>query len=70
MKIRITKVDCRECDESLTLADCGFQVGDVVEVDGHFADGSYCVLAIRNTDEIEIGDNVSVEHYECEVVEE
>ncbi|WEY17719.1 hypothetical protein VC1_60 [Vibrio phage Vc1] len=70
MKIRITKVDCRECEESFTLADCGFKVGDVVEVDGKFADGSYCLLAIRNTEEIEIGDNVSVEHYECEVVEE
>lgn len=70
MKIRITQVNNREEETDLTLAECGFKVGDIVEVDGSFADGSYCVLAIRSTDEIEVGDNVSVENYECEVVEE
>lgn len=70
MKIRITKVDIDRNDGSITLAQCGFQVGDIVEVDGFFRDGSYCVLAIRNTEEIRIGDNIGVQHDECEVVEE
>lgn len=70
MKIRITKVDIDRNDGSITLAQCGFKVGDVVEVDGHFSDGSYCVLAIRSTEEIRIGDNIGVQHDECEVVEE
>lgn len=69
MKIRITKVDIERNDGSITLEQCGFKVGDVVEVDGHFRDGSYCVLAIRNTEEIRIGDNIGVQHDECEVVE-
>lgn len=70
MKIKITKVDIDRNDGSITLAQCGFQVGDIVDVDGFFSDGSYCVLAIRNTDEIKIGDNIGVSHDECEVVEE
>lgn len=52
MKIRITRVDIDRNDGSITLEQCGFKVGDIVEVDGFFRDGSYCVLAIRNTEEI------------------
>lgn len=70
MKIRITSVDIDRNDGSITLEQCGFKVGDIVEVDGFFSDGSYCVLAIRNTEEIRIGDNIGVNHDECEVVEE
>lgn len=70
MKIRITKVDIDRNDGSITLEQCGFKVGDVVEVDGNFRDGTYCVLAIRETEQIRIGDNISVDHDECEVVEE
>lgn len=70
MKIRITNVHNRKTPEELTLEECGFKVGDVVEIDGHFNDGSYCVIAIRNTDYIFKGDNFSVGKDECEVVEE
>lgn len=70
MKIKITKVDIDRNDGSITLAECGFQVGDVVEVDGKFNNGDLCVLAIRNTEHIQIGDNISVTMEECEVVEE
>ena len=70
MKIRIKKVDIDRNDGSITLEQCGFKVGDVVEVDGNFRDGTYCVLAIRETEHIRIGDNIGVDHDECEVVEE
>lgn len=70
MKIRITNLDLTNGDGSITLEECGFILGDVVEVDGKFNDGSFCVLAIRNTEHIKIGDNVSVTKDECEVVEE
>lgn len=68
MRIRITQTNLTNGDGSITLEECGFKVGDLVEVDGTFNDGSYCVLAIRNTENIRIGDNVSVTDEECEVV--
>ena len=70
MKIKITKVDTINGDGSISLEQCGFKIGDVVEIDGHFSNGDFCVLAIRNTEYIQIGDNVSVTTEECEVVEE
>ena len=69
MKIRITRVDIDRDGGILTLEQCGFKVGDIVDVDGFLCDGSYCVLAIRNTEEIRIGDNVSVSDDECEVLD-
>ena len=70
MKIRITKIDTTYCDDSLTLEECGLKIGDVLEVDGHFNDGSYCVIAPRNSEFIQAGDSISVNKDECEVVEE
>lgn len=70
MKIRITKIDTINGDGSITLEECGLKIGDVLEVDGHFSDGSYCVIAPRNSGFIEAGDNISVNKDECEVVEE
>lgn len=70
MKIRITKIDIINGDGSITLEECGLKIGDVLEVDGHFRDGSYCVIAPRNSGFIYAGDNISVTKEECEVVEE
>lgn len=69
MKIRITNVDMTNGDGSVTLAECGMVVGDILEVDGYFGDGSYCVVAIRGTEYVKVGDNISVNENECEVVE-
>lgn len=70
MKIRITKVDNREEETDLTLAECGFKVGDVVEVEGKFRDGSFLIIAPGNKEfGIEFGDNVSINEGEFEVVE-
>lgn len=70
MKIRITKVDNREAETDLTLAECGFKVGDVVEVEGKFKDGSLLIIAPGNKEfGIEFGDNVSINEGEFEVLE-
>lgn len=70
MKIRITKIDTINGDGSITLEECGLKIGDVLEVDGHFNDGTYFVIAPRNSGFIYAGDIISVNKDECEVVEE
>lgn len=69
MKIKIIQVDHIEDDE-LSLADCGFQTGDVVEVSGHYKDGNLSVKAIRDTDYVSIGNEISLQEGEYEVIEE
>lgn len=70
MRIRITCVDNRNTPEELTLAECGFNVGDLVEVEGKFHDGSLLILAPGNKEfGIYEGDNVSVNEDEYEVIE-
>lgn len=70
MRVKITCVDNRETPEELTLAECGFNVGDLVEVEGVFNDGSLLVLAPGNKEfGIEYGDNVSLNEDEYEVIE-
>ena len=70
MKIKITKIDTLNGDDSITLEECGLKIGDVLEVKGHFNDGDYCVVAPRNGESIDAGDYISVSKDECEVVEE
>lgn len=70
MKIKLIDVNNRNEPEVLTLAECGFKVGDIVEVDGSFQNGDVCVLAIRQTELINVGDSVSVAEGEYEVVQE
>lgn len=69
MRIRITTIDTINGDGSITLEQCGLKIGDLLEVDGHFCDGSYCVIAPRDSEFIKAGDNISVNPDECEVVE-
>lgn len=70
MKIRITNVDHKNSDESLTLRECGFVVGDIVEAGGTFRDGDTCIEAIRDTEFVQVGNFLSISPFEFEVVEE
>lgn len=69
MKIKIIEVYHAEDDE-LSLADCGFRVGDIVEVSGQYKDGNLSVQAIRDTEFVSIGNEVSLQECEYEVIEE
>ena len=69
MKIEIIDVDCRPEVDGLTLGDCGFEVGDVVEVSGHYVDGNLSIQAIRETEFVNIGDEISISKHEYKVIE-
>lgn len=69
MKIKIIKV-CTPDYEDLSLTDCGFEIGDVVEVSGQYRNGSLSVQAIRDTEFVSIGNEISLQEYEYEVIEE
>lgn len=72
MKIKIIEVDHSYQDEDvvISLADCGFQIGDVVEVSGQYQDGNLSVKVIRETGFVSIGNEVSINEGEYEVIEE
>lgn len=72
MKIKIIDVNRTDHDEDvvISLADCGFQIGDVVEVSGQYKDGSLSIKAIRETDFVFVGNEVSINEGEYEVIEE
>ena len=70
MKIEIIDVDYLVDTEVITLRDCGFQVGDVVEVSGHYFDGDLSIHAIRKTRFVNIGNEISIGEHEYKVVEE
>lgn len=70
MKIEIIDVDCKTDADLLTLRECGFQVGDVVEVAGENPVGGIYVKAIRTTAEVSIGNAVRLLEGEYEVAEE
>lgn len=69
MKIKIIKVGHNE-GNVLSLADCGFQVGDIVEVSFQYKDGNLSVQAIRNTELVSIGNEIGIQQGEYEVIEE
>lgn len=69
MKIKIIEVDHDVYDE-LSLEDCGFQVGDIVEVSGQYKDGNLSVQAIRETKFVSVCNEVSIQEGEYEVIEE
>lgn len=70
MKIEIIDVDYQVDTEVLTLRDCGFQVGDVVEVSGYYLDGDLSIQAIRETELVNVGNEVSISEHEYKVIEE
>lgn len=69
MKIKIIDVDYQVHTEVPTLRDCGFQVGDVVEVYAYYPDGDLSIKAIRETEFVNVGNEVSIGEFEYEVVE-
>lgn len=70
MKIKIINVKYKPEEDVLTLEDCGFNVGDVVEVSGKYKHGDLSIQAIRDTEFVSIGNEVSICEFEYEVVEE
>ncbi|QFP92972.1 hypothetical protein ECH1_08 [Escherichia virus ECH1] len=69
MKVKIIDDDCTGLQE-LTLTECGFQIGDVVEVSGKYKDGGLSVKVIRNTEFVSVGNEISLQEGEYEVIEE
>lgn len=55
MKIKIIDVNYIPEEGVLTLEECGFKVGDVLEVTGRFGCGSLSARAIRDTELVSIG---------------
>lgn len=70
MKIKIINVDYKPVEDMLTLKACGFEVGDIVDVAGSYRDGRIYVHAIRATDVVSVGNAVSLDGPEYEVIEE
>lgn len=70
MKIEIIDVDYVADGDALTLEECGFKVGDVVEVSGEYNNGDLSIQAIRKTRFVNIGNKVSISEHEYKVVEE
>lgn len=69
MKIKIINVDCKPEEDVMTLKECGFEVGDVIDVAGSYRDGRIYVNAIRATDVVSVGNAVSLDDAEYEVIE-
>ena len=71
MKIEIIDVDYKAETDVLTLRECGFQVGDVVEaLPGWEFSGRLLIQAIRETEFVNIGDEINIGEHEYKVVEE
>lgn len=70
MKIEIIDVDYVTDDDALTLEECGFKVFDVVEVSGEYNDGDLSIQVIRDTEFVNIGNEISISEHEYKVVEE
>lgn len=70
MKIEIIDVNYVIDDDTITLEECGFKVGDVVEVSGHYLDGNLSIKAIRKTRFVNTGNEISIGEHEYKVVEE
>lgn len=70
MKIKIIDVDSKTEEGVMTLKECGFEVGDVIDVAGSYRDGRIYAHAIRATDGVAVGNAVSLNENEYEVIEE
>ena len=69
MKIEIIDVDYKAEADIFTLRECGFQIGDVVEVASEDPAGIIYAKAIRATDEVYIVEAVGLQECEYKVVE-
>lgn len=70
MKIEIIDVNYKPEEDVLTLEECGFKVGDVVEVSGEYNDGDLSIQAIRETEFVNVGNEISISEHEYKVIEE
>ena len=70
MKIKIIDVNYKPDEDGLTLEDCGFEYGDIVEISGQYKKGLYSINAIRDTEFVNAGDEVTISKVEYEVLEE
>ena len=70
MKIKIIDVNYVTDDDALTLEECGFKVGDVIEVSGKYKDGDISIQAIRETEFVHVGNEISISENEYKVIEE
>ena len=69
MKIEIIEVDYQEDSDALTLRECGFQPGDIVEVSGKYNDGKLSIKVMRGTRFVRVGNEISIGKHEYKVVE-
>lgn len=69
MKIKIIDVNYKPEEDVPTLEECGFEVGDVVEVSGKYKHGDLSIQAIRDTEFVNVGNEVSISKFEYEIVE-
>lgn len=69
MKIEIIDVNYVTDDDALTLEDCGFKVGDVIEVSGKYKGGDLSIQAIRETEFVHVGNEISISENEYKVIE-
>lgn len=70
MKIEIIDVCYKPEADALTLEECGFKVGDVIEVSGKYKDGDLSTQAIRETEFVRVGNEISISEHEYKVIEE
>lgn len=70
MKIEIIDVNYVTDDDAITLEDCGFKVGDVIEVSGKYKDSDLSIQAIRETEFVHVGNEISISEHEYKVIEE
>ena len=70
MKIEVIDVNYKPEEGVMTLEECGFKVGDVVEVSGKYKHGDLSIQAIRETELVSIGNEVSISEHEYKVIEE
>lgn len=70
MKIEIIDVNYVTDDDAISLEECGFKVGDVVDVSGEYKGGKLSIKAIRKTRFVNVGNEISISEHEYKVVEE
>ena len=70
MKIEIIDVNYVTDDDALTLEECGFKVGDVIEVSGKYKDGDISIQAIHETEFVHVGNEISISENEYKMIEE
>lgn len=69
MKIKIIDICYRPGVDALNLKECGFEVGDVVEVSGEYNNGDLSIKVIRETEYVSVGNEVLIRESEYEEVE-